>query len=105
LRIGPVLLAARWIVGHRNGRYCLGPGFVDLDALSDLDTTVLGYDNQPAWKKGRVWSESYMLAGPSRRIARTNWRCVGPLAALSCGGGERGRSPAHFAAFLRQSEP
>ena len=46
------------------GAALIGPGFVDLDALSDLDTTVLGLDNQPAWKKGRVWPESYMQAGP-----------------------------------------
>lgn len=32
----------------------VGPGFVDLDALGDLDTTVLGFDNQPGWQKGRV---------------------------------------------------
>lgn len=42
----------------------LSPGFVDLDALSDLDTTILGYDNGPAWKKGRVWPESYVARGP-----------------------------------------
>lgn len=46
------------------GRALIGPGFVDLDALGDLDTTVLGLDNQPAWKKGRIWPESYMAAGP-----------------------------------------
>ncbi len=46
------------------GAALIGPGFVDLDALSDLDTTVLGFDNQPGWKKGRVWPESYMRAGP-----------------------------------------
>jgi len=46
------------------GPALIGPGFIDLDALSDLDTTVLGFDNQPAWKKGRVWPESYMAAGP-----------------------------------------
>jgi cytosine/adenosine deaminase-related metal-dependent hydrolase len=53
-------------VAHRldYGRALIGPGFVDLDALSDLDTTILGYDNQPAWKKGRVWPRSYMNAGP-----------------------------------------
>jgi cytosine/adenosine deaminase-related metal-dependent hydrolase len=96
---GPVLLAARWVVGHENGRHRLlergevvfdcdrivfvgfdfpgevatridcgealiGPGFVDLDALSDLDTTILAFDNQPAWRKGRVWPRSYMAAGP-----------------------------------------
>lgn len=96
---GRILLTARWVVGHRDGRHRLlergevvfedgrivfvghgfpgecarrigfgdalvGPGFVDLDALSDLDTTILGYDNQPAWKKGRVWPRSYIDAGP-----------------------------------------
>lgn len=49
---------------HEYGKAVIGPGFVDLDALGDLDTTVLGFDNQPAWKKGRVWPESYMQAGP-----------------------------------------
>ena len=92
---GRVLLTARWVVGHRDGRHVilddgvvvfegdrvvfvghdypgevaeridygnaiLSPGFVDLDALSDLDTTVLAFDNQPSWKKGRVWPKSYM---------------------------------------------
>ena len=95
----PVLLTARWVVGHLDGRHVLyengevvfrddqivfvghgytgeverrtdygnaliGPGFIDLDALSDLDTAVLAFDNQPAWRKGRVWPESYMKAGP-----------------------------------------
>ena len=46
------------------GNALIGPGFIDLDALGDLDTTVLALDNQPAWKKGRVWPESYMRAGP-----------------------------------------
>ncbi len=92
---GPVLLSARWVVGHHDGHHViyddgvvvfqgsevvfvghdypgevaqridygnaiLSPGFVDLDALSDLDTTVLAFDNQPSWKKGRVWPKSYM---------------------------------------------
>lgn len=48
-------LAAR----HDMGEALIGPGFVDLDALSDLDTTVLGMDNQPGWKKGRVWPADY----------------------------------------------
>lgn len=46
------------------GRALIGPGFIDLDALADLDTTVLALDNQPNWRKGRVWPESYMRAGP-----------------------------------------
>lgn len=46
------------------GNALIGPGFVDLDALSDLDTTILAFDNQPAWKKGRVWPRDYLEAGP-----------------------------------------
>jgi cytosine/adenosine deaminase-related metal-dependent hydrolase len=46
------------------GEAILSPGFVDLDALSDLDTTILGYDNFPGWRKGRVWPESYIERGP-----------------------------------------
>lgn len=102
---GPVLLSARWVVGHVNGRHRLiengevvfddgrivfvgrgfpgeaarrmnygnaliGPGFIDLDALSDLDTTILAFDNQPAWKKGRVWPRSYVEAGPFEMYTR-----------------------------------
>lgn len=48
-------LAARYDMGEA----LIGPGFVDLDALSDLDTTVLDMDNQPGWKKGRVWPSDY----------------------------------------------
>ncbi|MGB9097705.1 amidohydrolase family protein [Erwinia sp.] len=36
------------------GNTLVGPGFIDLDALGDVDTTVLGFDNQPGWRKGRV---------------------------------------------------
>ncbi len=46
------------------GEAILSPGFVDLDALSDLDTTILGIDSFPAWRKGRVWPESYVARGP-----------------------------------------
>ena len=46
------------------GEAVIAPGFIDLDALSDLDTTILGYDNGPAWQKGRVWPESYIARGP-----------------------------------------
>ena len=42
------------------GHALVGPGFVDLDALSDLDTIVLAFDNQPAWRKGRVWLADYL---------------------------------------------
>lgn len=53
-------LAAR----HDMGEALIAPGFVDLDALSDLDTTLLAFDNWPAEKKGRVWPRSYVEAGP-----------------------------------------
>lgn len=51
------------------GNAMIAPGFVDLDALSDLDTTILGFDNQPAWKKGRVWPEDYLKAGPFEMLS------------------------------------
>jgi cytosine/adenosine deaminase-related metal-dependent hydrolase len=51
------------------GAALIGPGFVDLDALSDLDTTILAFDNQPGWKKGRVWPRDYLEAGPVEMYA------------------------------------
>ncbi len=53
------------------GNALIGPGFIDLDSLSDLDTTVLGFDNQPAAKKGRIWPKSYMDAGPIEMYSRS----------------------------------
>lgn len=52
------------------GHALIGPGFIDLDAVSDLDTTVLGFDNQPPAMKGRVWPETYMQAGPVEMYTR-----------------------------------
>ncbi len=49
---------------HACGKALIAPGFIDLDALADLDTTILGFDNQPGWRKGRVWPQSYMDRGP-----------------------------------------
>jgi cytosine/adenosine deaminase-related metal-dependent hydrolase len=46
------------------GPALIAPGFVDLDALSDLDTTTLALDNGPGWAKGRVWPQSYVDGGP-----------------------------------------
>ncbi len=46
------------------GNAVVGPGFVDLDALFDLDSTVLGFDNHPGWKKARVWASTYVEASP-----------------------------------------
>ena len=47
------------------GRALIGPGFIDLDALGDLDSELLTFDNGPAWKLGRVWSEDYLRGGPA----------------------------------------
>lgn len=46
------------------GNAVIGPGFIDLDALFDLDSTILGFDNHPGWKKGRVWARDYVDGGP-----------------------------------------
>lgn len=46
------------------GAALISPGFIDLDALSDLDTTLLAIDHQPGWAKGRVWPQSYVARGP-----------------------------------------
>jgi len=46
------------------GNAVIGPGFVDLDALFDLDSTILGFDNHPGWAKARVWASSYVEHGP-----------------------------------------
>jgi cytosine/adenosine deaminase-related metal-dependent hydrolase len=46
------------------GNVLISPGLIDLDALSDLDTTTLGADCGPAWAKGRVWPQSYVDRGP-----------------------------------------
>ena len=46
------------------GDALISPGFIDLDALADLDTTMLAIDHQPGWAKGRVWPRSYVKRGP-----------------------------------------
>lgn len=46
------------------GAAMISPGLIDLDALSDLDTTILAVDHQPGWAKGRVWPRSYVERGP-----------------------------------------
>ncbi|WP_343712618.1 amidohydrolase family protein [Inquilinus sp.] len=66
---GEVLFAGSRFPGEVARRIDFGdalvsPGFIDLDALSDLDTTILGIDHHPGWAKGRVWPRSYVEAGP-----------------------------------------
>lgn len=51
------------------GRALISPGLIDLDALSDLDTTVLSIDHAPGWAKGRVWPRSYVERGPYEMYA------------------------------------
>lgn len=46
------------------GPAVISPGLIDLDALSDLDTTIMGIDHHPGWAKGRVWPRSYIERGP-----------------------------------------
>lgn len=45
------------------GRAMIGPGFIDLDALGDLDTEVLCFDNGPGSNLGRVWTEDALRRG------------------------------------------
>ena len=44
------------------GNAIVAPGFVDLDASSDLDMTIFGFDHRPAWRKERIWPRSYIIA-------------------------------------------
>ncbi|WP_159814794.1 amidohydrolase family protein [Pseudomonas sp. 18058] len=46
------------------GNALIGPGFIDLDALGDLDSTVLTLDNGDERAMGRMWSSEYLTAGP-----------------------------------------
>ncbi|MBB3995653.1 cytosine/adenosine deaminase-related metal-dependent hydrolase [Sulfitobacter undariae] len=64
-----VLFVGQRFEGAVSARFDMGasliaPGFVDLDALSDLDTTLLAHDNWPSERKGRVWPQSYIDRGP-----------------------------------------
>lgn len=45
------------------GRALIGPGLIDLDALGDLDSDVLGFDNGSRLEMGRQWSEDYLREG------------------------------------------
>ncbi|WP_211284178.1 chlorohydrolase family protein [Oceanimonas doudoroffii] len=42
------------------GNALVGPGFIDLDAVADLDSTVLAFDHQPGWKKGRLPASDWL---------------------------------------------
>src|SRR6218665_2665604 len=46
------------------GHALIWPGLIDLDALGDLDSTVLPLDNGNRLEMGRMWSEEYLERGP-----------------------------------------
>ena len=52
------------------GRAVIGPGFIDLDALGDLDTEVLTFDNGPGKNLGRIWTEDALRRGPTETYTR-----------------------------------
>ncbi len=42
----------------------IGPGFIDLDALGDVDSEVITFDRGPGHLLGRVWTEGALRMGP-----------------------------------------
>lgn len=46
------------------GRALVSPGLIDLDALGDLDSGVLTFENGDRRAPGRLWSEEYLDRGP-----------------------------------------
>ena len=105
-RTAAILLTARWVVGHAEGRHRLsrtarvvfedgaiifvGHGYPgrgrpphrlrqrpDRRRASSISTRSptstppsSAIDNQPAWKKGRVWPRTYLDAGPYEMYSR-----------------------------------
>ncbi len=47
------------------GGALIGPGFIDLDALGDIDSTVLTFDAGDERALGRIWTEDYLRSGPA----------------------------------------
>ncbi|MEM4234529.1 MAG: chlorohydrolase family protein [Candidatus Methanomethylicaceae archaeon] len=46
------------------GNSIVSPGFLDLNALADIDTTVMTYDQPLHFGAAMGWSEEYLQAGP-----------------------------------------
>ena len=46
------------------GHALISPGLIDLDALGDLDSGVLTFENGNKLEMGRLWSEDYLRRGP-----------------------------------------
>ena len=66
---GRIEFVGRGFEGHVDqrkdyGRALISPGLIDLDALGDLDTGVLGVDSGSKLETGRLWSEDYLHRGP-----------------------------------------
>ena len=51
------------------GRAIVCPGLIDLDALGDLDSGVLAFDNGDKLRMGRLWSEDYLREGSRETYA------------------------------------
>lgn len=46
------------------GNAIVSPGFVDLNALADIDTTIMDYDQPASLADSQRWSEDYLRKGP-----------------------------------------
>lgn len=46
------------------GEALVSPGFLDLNALADIDTTIMNYDQATRLSAGMGWSEEYLQSGP-----------------------------------------
>lgn len=50
------------------GNALVSPGFLDLNALADIDDTVMSYDQSTRISAGMGWSEAYLQAGPRELV-------------------------------------
>lgn len=50
------------------GNAVVSPGFLDLNALADIDNTVMSYDQSARISAGMGWSEAYLRAGPHELV-------------------------------------
>ena len=69
-------------VTHDCGEAVLAPGFVDLNALGDVDCTILTVDVPDASRGGLIWSRRYAEAG-ARDVLGEDDRVEGARSALA----------------------
>ncbi len=50
------------------GNAIVSPGFIDLNALADIDNTVMSYDQSTRISAGMGWSEEYLKFGPRELV-------------------------------------